>query len=443
MYSFFKGQRVSIWFCAITILIELFDLSALNAILGHIINYFNINSNNVSWVFVSFSIGSCLAFPLGKYAYQNFPLRVFYRYMLIFLLLSLGICCFKISWEIFCIARAIQGLTITLLYTVSFTEVIATSDSKEREINLMSGIGVLGLVLGPTVGAIFSTWFSWKSIFGFLAFLSLILIYLNHKYKHVESDNKGESQQFVILEYVAFVITLTAFSLLIESKEFSIVYVVMFLGGLTYLIYTYAYLPTPFIFNREIFNRQLLLAISLNFWARLSLNTIPPLYSIALYQAYHYSVGSISIIFTIGGLFSIIAKWVYNRFKIARESYLLNVIPYLGFLFLMGMYFLFKVNNFGFFNFLFAIFGLASSLMFNFVNFSIYVGQKEELNQDISLMLNIVQMLFFGFCNYIVLSLFNFINKYFALNITMLIIMIIMIVATLFTIKIYNRINEL
>ena len=273
------------------------------------------------------SVAACI--PLSGWLADRFGVRnTYFSSIIIFTLASLG-CAFSQSLEQLLFFRVAQGVGGALLLPVgrlAMLKVIPRSQFLSA-MSLMSLAGLIGPLIGPTLGGWLVEVATWHWIF--LINIPMGLLGVLVTFKAMPNVTEPTVQKFDFSGFLFLVIAMTGMSLGIESFSspqstagFSIVLIV---GGLiAAAIYTYhAHTHEHALFRSKLFeNKIYAIGILGNFFARLGGNALPFLLPLMLQVAFGFSpliTGLMMIPAVLGSLASkpmirpIIQRFGYRR----------------------------------------------------------------------------------------------------------------------------------
>ncbi len=273
------------------------------------------------------SVAACI--PLSGWLADRFGVRnTYFSAIIIFTLASLG-CAFSQNLEQLLFFRVAQGVGGALLLPVgrlAMLKVIPRSQFLSA-MSLMSLAGLIGPLIGPTLGGWLVEVATWHWIF--LINIPMGLLGVLVTFKAMPNVTEPTVQKFDFSGFLFLVIAMTGMSLGIESFSspqssagFSIVLIV---GGLiAAAIYTYhAHTHEHALFRSKLFeNKIYAIGILGNFFARLGGNALPFLLPLMLQVAFGFSpliTGLMMIPAVLGSLASkpiirpIIQRFGYRR----------------------------------------------------------------------------------------------------------------------------------
>ncbi len=413
-----------LYLCAGITFLEMLDVSFVSSIIGKLMQDFAISYDKLPALYISLSIGACMSLPIAKYCYYSFNLKTLYKILVTILIINF-ICAFFIkNWELFCLLRMIQGFALTLLYSISFLDVVIYSNNKEQDFNFINGVALFGTIMGPALnGAL--TLIRWNYIFILFIIILSSLVYFIWQIDFTPKSTKNKINLLDILEYINFVLLLIVSSLILDGS-ISIAYLPLDIILVLLLIFKYKRFSVNFIFNKKVFNKTLLKVSLIHFFSRLSLIGLVPLLASILFKNYNYNTLKISLLITTIGIGSLLAKFISKKL-----SFFTINIPEMFFLF-MGILIMFAFSPFDYIKILIIIlilFGFVSSIVFNCINNCIFYNQDSQYNDDLSIILTILQMLFYGLCTSLVFKIYGVLEQFTNFKVAIAIIILLLVYA--------------
>lgn len=258
------------------------------------------------------SVASCI--PLSGWLADRFGLRAVYlAAIIIFTLASLG-CGLSDSLNQLIFFRVLQGIGGALLLPVGRLSLLKIIPREQflSAMSLMSLAGLIGPLIGPTLGGWLVEVISWHWIFlinipmGLLGVIVTLKILPNITEEHVKRfDSSG-----VLMLIVAMVgLTLGIDSFSIEGSSRSMAYVLLVAGLIASVSYAHhAYTHQNALFRSDLFrHRFYAVGILGNFFARFAGNAIPFLLPLLLQVVFKFEpleTGLMMIPLVLGSLFS-------------------------------------------------------------------------------------------------------------------------------------------
>lgn len=151
----------------LTAVLEVLDSTIVNVALPHMKSAFGITNDQTVWILTSYIVSSVVVMPLtGLFARQFGRRRLIITAISGFMLFSV-LCGASWSIEIMVTCRIGQGLFGAFLIPLS-QSILLDSFPRDKRGQAMAlfGLGVIvAPVLGPTLGAILTEYFSWRAVF--------------------------------------------------------------------------------------------------------------------------------------------------------------------------------------------------------------------------------------------------------------------------------------
>jgi EmrB/QacA subfamily drug resistance transporter len=161
--------------------------------------------NWAGWTITVYSLAQVLILPLaGKLSDQYGRRRVFLAAVVLFTLASL--CC-GLANDIYVLValRAVQAVG-GAAFTPSATGIVVdySGDARDRAVGLFGSIFPIGTIIGPILGGLFVSYWSWRGIFLVNVPVGLLLIVLCFKY--IPRDDPGRVSVKARLDVVGMVL---------------------------------------------------------------------------------------------------------------------------------------------------------------------------------------------------------------------------------------------
>ncbi len=407
MTAALKNNNLILSVCAGFVLLEMFDLSFVNSIIADISKTFHASNTQIDLVYISMSIGAAMAIPLTTIITNQKNVK-WIVFILIALTIPAFILCYyiKILW-LFSFLRLIHGFLITLGFTTTYSYSMTHSDNYKKDINLINGVSIIGLLLGPVLSGWLAV-FNWQCIFLIFSLLSIgIMVLITYAEFPIKSLGKKVFKKLdVVKEYIILLVLLICLVLSIEnaiSNHLRIIVVLLLIISLYFLYKHYIQLKISYIFNCQVFNKSLLLALIFNCLVRLILS-ITPLLSLLLSNC--LSSGKIAMLILQASIGSLFAKVLYRKRSNLFSLFFLTTIMSCNML-IMGMIFADKYTNYLVLSILFIIYGFISSILYNLCNNIFYTYQIPEAIDSASLILNMIQSISYGVLVSVLFSIHN------------------------------------
>ncbi|WP_417310416.1 DHA2 family efflux MFS transporter permease subunit [Devosia sp.] len=151
----------------LTAVLEVLDSTIVNVALPHMKAAFGITSDQTIWILTSYIVASVAVMPLTGLFSRWFGRRRLITSAIIGFMSFSVLCGLSNSVEIIVICRLGQGLFGAFLIPLSQSILFETFPKEKRgQAMAMFGLGVVvAPVLGPTLGAVLTEYFSWRAVF--------------------------------------------------------------------------------------------------------------------------------------------------------------------------------------------------------------------------------------------------------------------------------------
>lgn len=306
------------------------DTTIINTALPAIASSLNEDPLRMHGLVISYVLSVAACIPLSGWLADRFGVRnVYFSAILIFTIASLG-CAISHNFYSLIAFRVLQGVGGALLLPVGRLAMLRIIPREQflSAMSLMSLAGLLGPLMGPTLGGWLVEYASWHWIF--LINLPMGILGTIVTFKAMPNRTEPSVKRFDLSGFILLVIAMVGMALGIENLashdvtlSFSIgLFVVGFIAA---LIYTYhAHTHQNALFRSKLFkNKIYAIGILGNLFARFGSNAIPFILPLMLQVAFHMEPFMTGIMMTpivLGSLFSkpiirpIISKLGYRRF---------------------------------------------------------------------------------------------------------------------------------
>ncbi len=164
-----------------TAVLEVLDSTIVNVALPHIQAAFGMTSDQAVWILTSYIVAAVVVMPLTGLLARRFGRRRLILGAIIGFASFSALCGLSISSEMLVMCRLGQGLCGAFLIPLSQSILFDSFPREKRgQAMAMFGLGVIvAPVLGPTIGALLTDYFSWRAVFYVnlpIACLALLLI---------------------------------------------------------------------------------------------------------------------------------------------------------------------------------------------------------------------------------------------------------------------------
>ena len=306
--------RLLVLLVSIGFFMQALDTTIVNTALPAMASHLKENPLHMHGVVVAYvlSVASCI--PLSGWLADRFGLRyVYLSAIIIFTLASLG-CGLSNSLHELIFFRVLQGIGGALLLPVGRLSLlkIIPRDQFLAAMSLMSLAGLIGPLIGPTLGGWLVEVASWHWIFLINIPMGILGVLVTFKAlpNIVEKTVKRFDHTGVFLLIVAMVgLTLGIDSFSVEGTSHQLAYILLIAGFIASAVYAHhAHTHQNALFRSDLFKHQFYaIGILGNFFARFAGNAIPfllPLLLQVVFQFEPLETGLMMVPLVLGSLFS-------------------------------------------------------------------------------------------------------------------------------------------
>ncbi|PQL91654.1 DHA2 family efflux MFS transporter permease subunit [Apibacter adventoris] len=310
------------WVGAIAMFMQSLDGTILNTALPSIANKLHRSPLEMHSIIIAYTLTLALLIPLSGWLSDKFGSRnIFIMAVAIFTLGSLA-CALSKTLELLIITRIIQAIGGSMMVPVSRLILLYTYPKNQllKVINFVTMPGLIGSVIGPTLGGWLVQVASWHWIFLINIPIGFMGIFLSLK---VVPNYKREKGKFDFIGLFLFGLGLVLLSLSLEFGgdqtsnlwEFLITFLLGFFLLVIYVIYSkHTYSP---LINLNIFKiRTLRIGIIGNLATRLGVGGVPLMLPLMLQVGYGKKPFIAGIMLIFSAITTVIAKsWVVPLVK--------------------------------------------------------------------------------------------------------------------------------
>ncbi|MFD1882778.1 DHA2 family efflux MFS transporter permease subunit [Paracoccus pacificus] len=151
----------------LTAVLEVLDSTIVNVALPHMKATFGITNDQTIWILTSYIVASVVVMPLTGFFARRFGRRRLITVAIVGFAVFSALCGLSWSVEVIVLCRLGQGIFGAFLIPLS-QSILFDSFPREKRGQAMAlfGLGVIvAPVLGPTLGAILTEYFSWRAVF--------------------------------------------------------------------------------------------------------------------------------------------------------------------------------------------------------------------------------------------------------------------------------------
>ena len=288
--------KLLVFLVSIGFFMQALDTTIVNTAIPAMAENLKENPLHMHSVVVAYVLSVAACIPLSGWLADRFGVRnTYFSSIIIFTLASLG-CALSQSLEQLLFFRVIQGIGGALLLPVGRLAMLKVIPRTQflAAVSLMSLAGLIGPLIGPTLGGWLVEFASWHWIFLINIPMGLLGILLT--LKAMPNVTEPTVQKFDFIGFMLLVLAMVSLSLGIEKLSsahhaiwFSCALIVV--GLIAVLFYAYhAHTHKNALFRSTLFkNRIYTIGIIGNFFARLGGNALPFLLPLMLQVAFGFS----------------------------------------------------------------------------------------------------------------------------------------------------------
>lgn len=342
-----KNRKVLPWVAALGIFMQTLDGTILNTSLPAIALELGKSPIEMQSIIVSYMLTSAILIPLSGWLSDKFGTKKIFRIAVILFTLGSLLCAFSNTLTALVLSRIVQAIGGSMMVPVARLAILYAYPKKEllRVINFITIPGLIGPLLGPTLGGIFVETLSWHWIFlvnlpvGIIVFLLSGIGIPNFTKPVFKFDGIG----LVLLGTAVVLLTLVLElgpNHLISYKILALIFLASLLVFLLY--FRHAKRVAHPLINLNLFKiRTLSVSLLGNVFTRLGIGGIPLLIPLMLQVGYGYSATVAGMMMIPSALANLTAKSlvvpIVNKF--GYKNTLISNTLILGVLF-FGFYFL-------------------------------------------------------------------------------------------------------
>ena len=309
------AKQILPWLTALAIFMQALDGTILNTALPAIANEFGQSSLQMQSVIVSYTVTLAILIPLSGWLSDKFGTRnIFVASVLIFTLGSI-LCAFSFDISTLVCARIVQAFGGAMMVPVARLAILYSYPKNQllRVINFITIPGLVGQVIGPSLGGFLSDYYSWHWIFLINIPIGLLGVFL--AYKKMPNIIKPVGK-FDILGLLYLSTTIVALTVIMEFLSLGITIWTLIIGTLLItLLSVILYIKHSKKQEKPIIDLNLFkvdtLRIGLvgNLFTRLGVGGMPFLLPLFLQIGYGHSAATSGLLLIPSALSNILAKY--------------------------------------------------------------------------------------------------------------------------------------
>lgn len=287
--------RLLVFLVSIGFFMQGLDTTIINTAIPAIALHLNEDPLNMHSVVIAYVLSVAVCIPVSGWLADRFGVRnVYFSAIIIFTIASLG-CAFSSNLNQLLFFRVIQGVGGALLLPVGRLAMLKIIPRTQflSAMSLMSLAGLIGPLIGPTLGGWLVEYMTWEWIF--LINLPIGLIGILVTFKAMPNVTEPTVPRFDFSGFILLIITMVGISLGIENFAsphlplwWSMVLVgVGLIASLWYAFHAHTH-PNALFRSKLFKNRIYAIGIVGNFFARLGGNAMPFLMPLMLQVAFKF-----------------------------------------------------------------------------------------------------------------------------------------------------------
>jgi EmrB/QacA subfamily drug resistance transporter len=179
-----NAKRTLLWLVAFSFFMQMLDSTIVNTATPSIAVSMGIEPLGLKTALTSYTLSLAIFIPISSWLADHFGTRrIFWNAILIFTLGSLACGLAENLWMLV-VARIAQGLGGAMMLPVGKLALVRAFDKNEfvNAMSLATIPGLIGPAIGPLLGGVFSTYFSWRMIFFVNIPFGIIGLFLTRKH---------------------------------------------------------------------------------------------------------------------------------------------------------------------------------------------------------------------------------------------------------------------
>ncbi|KGO93592.1 MFS transporter [Flavobacterium subsaxonicum] len=290
-----KATHLLPWVTATAMFIQSLDGTILNTSLPSIARDMGYSPTQMHSVIVTYTLTLALFIPLSGWLADKFGTRNMFMIAVFLFVAGSVSCAASVDLKTFNFSRVVQAIGASMMVPVARLAILYQYPKKEllKTMNFITVFGLLGMVVGPSLGGFLSDQLSWHWIFlvnvpiGFIGISLAYRVMPNFKHAVGRFDFRG---------LVYFSLALIVFTMVLELVSAGLTHLLMILGllflsGLLSVFYFIHYKRTekPIIDLRLLNIKTLKIGLTGSLITRLGIGGLPLLLPLMLQTGFGYS----------------------------------------------------------------------------------------------------------------------------------------------------------
>lgn len=292
----FMHKKIVPWIVASALFMETLDITIINNAIPIIAEHLNEHPLNLKLVLTGYLISLGIFIPLSGYLSDRYGTKEVLLFGIIAFGLGSFLCGISSNLLGLVIARVFQGVGGALMMPVCRL-ILLKSYPKSEVVSITNYATIpslLGPAMGPVIGGIIVTYFSWRWIFFVNIPFCCILLYITYSYTQTFKEAKLVKFDFTGFLLFSVALSLAIFAIEAVSERFvgaSTALTMISISIMLIILYFYfaSMKSDPFINPLLFKSRTFTTTVTGSFFSRLGIGGIPFLIPLILQINHHYS----------------------------------------------------------------------------------------------------------------------------------------------------------
>jgi EmrB/QacA subfamily drug resistance transporter len=314
------------WVTAVAMFIQSLDGTILNTSLPSIARDMAYSPTQMHSVIVTYTLTLAMFIPLSGWLADKFGTRTMFMIAVGLFVTGSLLCALSVDLTTFNLARVVQAIGASMMVPVARLAILYQYPKKEllKTMNFITVFGLLGMVVGPSLGGFLSDNFSWHWIF--LVNVPIGIIGISMAYK-IMPNFKHAVGRFDFRGLIYFSLALIFITMVLEligrgRMHIMLILGLLFLSGLLSVFYFIHYKKTekPIIDLRLLNIRTLKIGLTGSLITRLGIGGLPLLLPLMLQTSFGYSA-------SVSGLLLLPSALA----NVAIKPFMVRIIKFMGY----------------------------------------------------------------------------------------------------------------
>ena len=412
------ATRLLPWVTAIAMFIQSLDGTILNTSLPSIARDMGRSPSEMHSVIVTYALTLALFIPLSGWLSDKFGTRTMFMIAVALFVTGSLLCALSVDLMTFNLSRIVQAIGASMMVPIARLAILYQYPRNEllKTMNFITVFGLLGMVVGPSLGGFLTDNFSWHWIFlvnipiGIIGISMAYRIMPNFKHAVGRFDFRGLAYFSLALIVITMVLELISTGL----THWMLILGLLFLVGMLSVFYFIHYKRTekPIIDLRLLNINTLRIGLSGSLITRLGIGGLPLLLPLMLQTGFGYSASVSGLLLLPSALANVAIKpFVVGIIKaLGYRTVLISNTILLG-LVLIVLGFVEKETPLGYYILLMIFYGFFTSIQMSAMNTVTLSDLDESTASGGNTMLVIMQQLSVSFGVSVSSLVFSFFNS--------------------------------